>query len=172
MTSIAITYLEMTDPKQLRPKDCADGRFRILEVTEQQWQFNRFLYEFIGAKWAWTDKLSWTDEQWRVYVEDDQLRTFVAYHDGTLAGYYELSERKQEIEIAYFGLSPIFIGRGFGGALLTRALEEAWRTKPSRVWVHTCTLDHAAARANYEARGMVVYKTETAWPNKATEATS
>jgi hypothetical protein len=29
------------------------------------------------------------------------------------------------------------------------------------VWVHTCTLDHPAALGNYQARGMVVYKTET-----------
>jgi DNA topoisomerase-1 len=49
----------------------------------------------------------------------------------------------------------------FTEASLTRALEEAWRAKPTRVWVHTCTLDHASARANYEARGMVVYNVET-----------
>ena len=78
-----------------------------------------------------------------------------------MAGYFELFEREHEVEIIYFGLAPSFIGKGFGGALLTRALEEAWRMNPNRVWVHTCTLDHAAALSNYKARGMVVYKTET-----------
>ena len=33
-------------------------------------------------------------------------------------------------------------------------------TQPRRVWVHTCTLDHPAALANYQARGMKSYKTE------------
>ena len=31
---------------------------------------------------------------------------------------------------------------------------------PKRVWVHTCNLDHPKALANYQARGMVVYKVE------------
>jgi GNAT superfamily N-acetyltransferase len=59
---------------------------------------------------------------------------------------------------------PEFIGRGFGGALLTSAIEEAWRMSPSitRVWVHTCTWDHPDALANYQARGMVIYKREAA----------
>jgi GNAT superfamily N-acetyltransferase len=172
MTAITTTYLEMTDAAQLCPRACADARFRILEATEKQWRFNRFLYVFIGSEWAWRDKLSWTDEQWRSYVEDDRLRTFVAYYDGSPAGYFELSEREQEVEIAYFGLAPSFIGRGFGGPLLTRAIEEAWKAGPTRVWVHTCNLDHDAALANYQARGMVVYKTETTLPNKRMQETA
>jgi len=31
----------------------------------------------------------------------------------------------------------------------------------SRVWVHTCTLDHPGALPNYIARGFRVYKEET-----------
>lgn len=161
MSPITTIYLEMTDVSQLRPRICDDPRFQVLEATARQWPFNRFLYEFIGADWAWQDKLSWSDEQWRSYVEDERLKTFVAYYDGSVAGYFELSERDNEVEIAYFGLAPSFVGKGLGGALLTQALEEAWQTKPNRVWVHTCTLDHAFALKNYEERGMVVYKTET-----------
>lgn len=159
MTTI---YLEMADATRLRPKTCDDPRFRVLESTAKQWQFNRFLYQFVGAEWAWRDKLSWSDDQWRSYVEHDDLKTFVAYYDGSVAGYFELSHAGGEVEIAYFGLAPSFIGKGLGGALLTKALEEAWRLRPKRVWVHTCTLDHPFALANYEARGMVVYKTEPA----------
>jgi len=46
--------------------------------------------------------------------------------------------------------------------LLTSAIEGAWRTEPEplRVWVHTCNRDHPQALANYQARGMVVYKVE------------
>jgi GNAT superfamily N-acetyltransferase len=161
MSNITTTYLEMTDVTQLRPKACADPRFRVLEATVRQWRFNRFLYEWVGAKWAWNDKLSWSDEQWRSYVEDENLRTFVAYYDGSPAGYFELSEREREVEIVYFGLALAFIGRGLGGPLLTRALEEAWSMTPRRVWVHTCSLDHASALNNYKARGMMVYRTET-----------
>jgi GNAT superfamily N-acetyltransferase len=164
MTSITTYYLEMTNAEQLRAKTCTDPSFRILEATARQWQFNRFLYQFVGEKWAWKDKLVWTDEQWRAYGEDANLRTFVAYYDGSVAGYFELTTRDQEVEIAYFGLVAPFIGRGLGGPLLTRTLQEAWKRTPKRVWVHTCTLDHEAALANYQARGMTVYKTETNQP--------
>ena len=65
------------------------------------------------------------------------------------------------IEIVYFGLLVNFIGKGLGGAMLSRALQHAWALGPERVWVHTCTLDHPAALANYEARGMRIYRTGT-----------
>jgi ribosomal protein S18 acetylase RimI-like enzyme len=161
MERITTTYLEMTDRARLRPAGCTDPRFRIVEATVKQWRFNRFLYELVGRDWDWTDKLPWSDDQWRAYVEDERLRTLVAYHGGAVAGYAELQERDHAVEIAYLGLAPEFLGRGFGGALLTRTLEEAWATGPARVWVHTCTLDHPAALRNYQARGMEVYKTET-----------
>jgi GNAT superfamily N-acetyltransferase len=163
--STVTTYLEMTLPDQLRPKRCADQRFAIREKTERDWRFNRDLYLAVGEMWSWNDKRSWSDEQWKVYGLAPELRTFAGYYGNSLAGYYELRcDNENGVEIAYFGLLPGFIGRGLGGALLTSAIEEAWRTSPSiaRVWVHTCTLDHPGALANYEARGMVIYKQETA----------
>lgn len=160
MDPFTITYLEMRSAAQLRPRVCTDPRFRILEAVETQWRFNRFLYQLVGREWFWTDRLPWTDAQWQAYAEDPALRTWVAYHDGAIAGYFELRSEARDVEVAYFGLTREFIGRGLGGALLTRALEEAWRSAPDRVWVHTCTLDHPAALANYQARGMVVCKTE------------
>ena len=161
MAEVITTYLEMRSPEELRPQRCADVRFWIGEATVRQWQFNRFLYLEVGAGWAWKDKRAWSEEQWRAYVESDRLRTFGAYFEGAPAGYFELRrEDEGGVEIVYFGLLPAFIGRGFGGALLTRAVEEAWRMSPGRVWVHTCSLDHPAALANYQARGLRIYKVE------------
>lgn len=163
--STVTTYLEMCSPGQLRPKRCADGRFQVREKKERDWQFNRDLYLAVGQMWSWNDKRVWSDEQWKEYGLAPELRTLAAYYDDSLAGYYELRRDEQGgVEIAYFGLLPEFIGRGLGGALLTSAIEEAWRMLPSvsRVWVHTCNLDHPAALANYQARGMVIYKQERA----------
>jgi GNAT superfamily N-acetyltransferase len=162
--SIVTTYLEMRSQGELRPKRCTDERFQIRENNERDWQFNRDLYLAVGEMWSWDDKRVWTDEQWKEYGLAPELRTFGAYYANSLAGYYELRrDAEGGVEIAYFGLLPEFIGRGLGGALLTSAIEEAWRMSPvpSRVWVHTCNLDHPAALANYEARGMMVYKRET-----------
>jgi len=165
--TVTITYLEMLTPAALRPKRCSDPRFAVREATVKQWQFNRFLYLLVGRDWSWNEKRGWTEQQWRDYAEADGVRTFVAYYDGSVAGYYEMRrDNLGGVEIAIFGLAPKFIGRGFGGALLTSALEEAWRSQPTRVWLHTCTLDHPAALPNYQARGMTIYKVETSrWRN-------
>src|SRR5215472_2847793 len=159
---LVTTYLEMGSADQLRPKR-ADPQFLIREETERDWRFNRDLYFRVGEQWDWIDKRSWTDDRWKEYATAPELRTFAGYYNDALAGYYELRrDGEGGIEIAYFGLLPDWIGRGLGGALLTSAIEEAWQMKPNptRVWVHTCNRDHPKALANYQSRGMVVYKVE------------
>jgi GNAT superfamily N-acetyltransferase len=162
--ALVTTYLEMRSPDQLRPKR-ADSRFEVREIKGPDWRFNRGLYFRVGEQWRWIDKRPWTDEQWKEYASAPQLRTFAAYFDNELAGYYELrSDEQSGVEIAYFGLLPDFVGRGLGGALLTSAIEQAWSgdggIAPKRVWVHTCNRDHPQALPNYQARGMVIYKIE------------
>lgn len=154
------TFLEMTDPGQLRPSRTDDPEFTVKEAVVRQWRFNRFLYGWVGADWSWTNRLDWSEARWRSYVEDERLRTFVGYKLGAPVGYYELRfQPAPAVELVYFGLTPAFIGRGYGGALLTSAIETAWAWGAGRVWAHTCSLDHPGALPNYLARGMMVYKT-------------
>ena len=159
---VTITYLEMRSPGELRPKTCPDPRFEIKEAIAKQWEFNRSLYLLVGRDWNWNDKRNWTPQQWQTYSESAGLRTFAAHYDGSIAGYYELrlDNAKNEVEIGILGLTPKFVGRGFGGPLVTSALSQAWSLQPARVWLHTCTLDHPAALHNYQARGLRIYKTE------------
>lgn len=162
MPEIVTTYLQMTDPAALVPARSPDPDFRVHEAVERDWRLNRSLYLLVGAAWAWIDKRHWTDRQWEEYAASEALRTFVATWHGSTAGYYELRrDDTRAVEIAYFGLTSDFIGRGLGGALLTDALRQAWGWDAERVWVHTCTLDHPAALRNYEARGMTAYEQKT-----------
>lgn len=162
MQTVTTYYLHMLSPSALVAKDAPEG-LKITEAGIRQFQVNRFLYQFIGEKWQWTDKLSWSDAQWREFVESDRLRTWIAHYEGTIAGYYELLRQGDEVEILYFGLAEAFIGRGFGGDLLSEAIRSAWEWQGTkRVWVHTCTLDHPGALRNYLSRGMTIFKEETA----------
>ena len=83
----------------------------------------------------------------------ESVETWVATVGGDRAGDYELSEDDGGVQVAYFGLLPAFHGRGLGGFLLTHALRRGFEVAP-RVWLHTCTLDGAAALPNYRARGL------------------
>lgn len=154
-------YLDMHSPEQLRGKPLPDD-LQVVECRIKQFQLNRFLYALVGEPWAWTDKLAWSDAQWREAIERDDHRTWVAYHQGAIAGYYELQrDADGAVEILYFGLAEAFFGQGFGGPLLTHALQSAWAWPGTkRVWVHTCSLDHPSALANYQARGLELYRQE------------
>ena len=162
MKKVTTYYLEMKSASCLQATDASKG-LQIHECEIKQFQFNKFLYQLVGRDWEWIDKLSWSDEQWKAYAENDNLRTWVACYKGSPAGYYELQQQNGgDVEIAYFGLAPKFIGRGFGGYLLSKAIKSAWTMKGTRrVWVHTCTLDHPGALQNYKARGMEVYRVES-----------
>ena len=159
---IVTYYLEMTSPDALRGKSLDVAGFHVSEGRVKQAAVNRFLYEFVGAHWQWFDKNDWTLDQWRAYAEADNLRTWLATYQGSIAGYYELQAQPgEQIEILYFGLAPAFIGKGLGGPLLTHAVQSAWAWhNPQRVWVHTCSLDHPSALNNYLARGFTLYKQE------------
>ncbi len=156
-----ISYLEMHSPESLLAKEAARG-LEVRECRIPQYQFNRFLYHYVGAPWGWSDKLSWTDARWQDYVETPRLRTWIGYLEGSPAGYFELQQQEEgNVEIAYFGLVERFMGMGFGGYLLTQAIRAAWSWEGTRrVWVHTCTQDHPNALKNYQARGMQLYRTE------------
>lgn len=165
LKSVTIYYLEILDPRDFKPASCQDPDFRVKECIVKQVPLNRFLYEFVGEPWHWTDKSHWTDKDWKSYVEDANLRTWIAYKDGILAGYYELQRQEGgDIEIRYLGLAPAFIGKGYGNHLISHAIQSAWDWGASRVWVHTCSLDHPSALSNYQARGFQLYRTELKGP--------
>lgn len=162
MNGVTTYYLEMKSASVLKEVYDSKG-LQIFECEIKQFQFNRFLYQLVGKHWEWFNKYTWSDKQWKAYVENENLRTWVAYYKGSPAGYYELHQQNDgDVEIVYFGLSPKFIGKGFGSYLLSHAIKSAWAWKGTkRVWVHTCTLDHPNALQNYKARGFAVYRVET-----------
>lgn len=161
LQSVTTTYLQITDPRELRPKRSPRADVAVVRVTPPMPELNRFFYTAVGASWWWHDRLPWTYEQWRTYLNRPELETWMLTVAGVPAGYCELEAQPDtSVEVAYFGLLPAFVGAGLGGHLLTCAIERGFAMGAHRVWLHTCTLDHPQALANYQARGMHIYKTE------------
>ena len=160
MGEVTVWYLELTERGE--PSDRGPTPdVQVVEAKVKQFQFNRFLYELVGGPWQWTDKLSWSDDQWRAYAERDNLRTWVAWVEGSPAGYFELEKLDDgSVDLCYFGLAERFIGRGLGGYFLSCALTEAWNWDATRITVNTCTLDHPRALENYRRRGFKLLRTE------------
>lgn len=156
------TYLELLDAEQFRPAFGAFPEITIGRVVDPDPGLYRYCYRTVGAAFHWRDRFDWTDADICRHLSDPAISFHLARHPGGIVGYYELRRvhEDESVEIAYFGLVPDQIGRGLGKHLLSCAVRDAWQLGPRRVWLHTCTLDHPYALANYVARGFVPYKTE------------
>ncbi len=160
-TTATRTYLEMTDPRALRPGRAPSGDVHVARRDPCEPEFWRYLYATVGEAYRWVDRLIWSDEEIRAYLTDPAVSLWVLTVGEAVAGYFELRrEADGSVEIVYFGLLPEFTGRGLGGYLLTDAVERAWASGARRVWLHTCSFDHPFAIQNYLSRGFTVFKTE------------
>lgn len=156
------TYLEMSSPGELRPAAVPEPAPGLERVHECPLSFFRYLYAEVGRAFHWTDRLGWDDAKVRSHLADPAVSLWLLTWRAAPAGYFELhAPGDGAVEIAYFGLLPEYFGRGWGGHLLTRAVGTAWSLGGSRVWLHTCTLDHAAALPNYLRRGFRPIREET-----------
>ena len=158
---VTVTYLQMTSPDRCSPVPGVLGPTAILRAERPTVSFYRYLYDTIGADWNWYMRRRLSDDELAAIIHDDRVEVFVLYVRGVPAGYVELDRRVEgEVEIAYFGLIPEYVGRGFGKYLLAWGLGRAWSYRPRRVWLHTCSLDHPRALGVYQRAGLEVYHRE------------
>lgn len=152
------TYLQMFAPP---PEELAAPRadIHITRLSTPSPERYRGIYRGVGAELYWVDRLVMPDEQLRRILDDPRVEVFLLAVAGGEAGFAELDRRQaEEVELAYFGLFPEYIGQGLGKYFLNWALRTAWSHQPRRVWVHTCDLDHPAALPNYLRAGLHVYE--------------
>jgi RimJ/RimL family protein N-acetyltransferase len=153
---VTVTYLQIADPAAIRPPERPPPAGLTTSVVSD-FTRNRDMYARVGADYSWTDRLGWTDDQWRSWAA--RVETHIVELGGQAIGYFELEPERQAVKVAIFGLLGAFHGRGLGGHALTLALRRGFERAP-RVWLTTCTLDHPSALPNYQARGLEVFRVE------------
>ncbi|MFE2763481.1 GNAT family N-acetyltransferase [Streptomyces halstedii] len=167
---VTIWSLEQTSPSDLRPAAAPAGDVRVVCARTPLPEFSRFLYAAVGGDIRWTDRLGLSYAQWQEILGRPAAETWVAYENGTPAGFIELDPQEDGVvEIAYFGLIPAFRGRRIGGHLLSYGVARAWdlaerhegRAATTRVWLHTCSDDGPHAMDNYLRRGFRLFDTRT-----------
>ncbi len=167
MLNETVTYLEMTSPGQLVPGRPPPARLDMQEVDRAAAPVLRSTYARVGAPHGWMGRSTWSDAQWEEELSRPGIQAWIARVDEDVVGLVELeAESNGDVGIVVFGLVPEFVGKGFGGALLTLATRLAWKvtspggTSTRRVWVQTSSHDHPHARPNYERRGFRTFRTE------------
>ncbi|SRR5579871_416128 len=153
-----VTFLEMRDRPALAPI-VAPQNMQVRRVLQPELGWYRQLYRRVGEEWLWFSRLMLSDEGLRAVLWSERIEIFALSANGEDKGLLELDRSApDEVEIAYFGVSPDLIGKGAGRFFLHHALEQAWSHNPARVWLHTCNLDHPRALHFYQAAGFKPYK--------------
>jgi GNAT superfamily N-acetyltransferase len=152
-----VTSLEMRERPKPRPLPASP--LRMVRWKEPQVEAYRILFRRVGAPWLWFSRLLLDDAALAAIICDPGVEiSAVVDRAGIEIGLLELDFRTAgECEIAFFGLVPELAGKGHGGWLMTQALMLGWRKHVTRMWVHTCTLDHPAALEFYRRHGFVPY---------------
>ena len=155
-------YLEIKSLKDFKEVKKPLGEYSVELVDPKDFQLNKFFYKNIGKNCSWIDRLIWTDLKWIDYISDESLFTFILKDKDEMAGYFELlfNKKNNEAEIAYFGILEEYFEKQLGGYLLSEAIKYSFSKESSRVWLHTCSLDHKNALNNYLSRGMKIFKSE------------
>jgi GNAT superfamily N-acetyltransferase len=155
---VAVTYLEMKARPAAAPPPQPALPYRIERVQNASVPFYRYLYNTVGAPWLWHERRRISDTALAAVLADPKVWLHVIYAQGEPAGYAELDARNPpDIQLAYFGIVPKFIGQRLGPALLRAAVDDAWSHNTPRFWVHTCSLDHPKAMPCYQQAGFVAY---------------
>src|SRR5664279_3238945 len=82
-------YLEIFDRADLKPAKATAEPLEIRQVQIPLPELNRMLYLAVGRDYHWRVRDQWSRERWLEYMGRPELETWVAYVQGTPAGYYE-----------------------------------------------------------------------------------
>ena len=155
-------YLEINSLKNLKEVNKPSQYYSLDLIDPINFQLNKFFYKNIGKNHNWVDRLSWSEENWVSYLSNKNVLTYVFKFKNDLVGFFELifHPEKNETEIAYLGILEEYQNKKLGSYMLSEAIKKSFKANVSRVWVHTCSLDHKNALNNYVSRGMKIFKTE------------
>jgi GNAT superfamily N-acetyltransferase len=135
--------------------------FDLVEPQRDHAAWSARMYAQIGKPWHWVDRRDWTGKQWQAWVNSPGYWLGVVEQAGEPVGYAELVGNT---EIGFLGIDTKAAGVGLGRWLLIDVVRRALsRPDTAALTVHTCSLDHPAALANYTARGFTIDHTETEW---------
>lgn len=152
-----VTYLEMHERPSLPPAKTPVGW--SLQRIDQDHRRYRALFKTVGEPWLWFSRALMTDDKLAAILDDPKVEAY-ALNDGSAdVGLLELDFRSEgEVELAFFGLVPGFIGRGAGRFLMNEAIARAFARPIERFFVHTCTLDSPSALTFYMRSGFTPYR--------------
>ena len=159
-----VTYLEMrARPDWAMPR--LPEHIRLERAIDPPVWYFLSLYDAVGRDYEWQDRFVQAEEDpaaLQSFVRDPDVVIWTAMGHGWPQGFFMLDWSMPRVcDLAYFGLVPQAVGKGWGKALLKTAILTGWaREGVERMTVNTCTLDHPRALSLYQQLGFRAVSTE------------
>jgi GNAT superfamily N-acetyltransferase len=162
MPKVQRFFLELKQDKKLIQQIILPKNTKIFLEKEKDININKYFYRQVGREHFWRDRLLWSDNEWKKYINNKNLATGIMTINNNLVGFYEqeFHEEKNEIELIQMGILKEYRGKKLGSCLLKYIIHKALSRDVERLWVHTCSLDHKHALNNYLSKGLKIYKEE------------
>ncbi len=157
--AVVVTCLEMFEKPALRPVKGDVAGLALKHVTKPDLAWYRDLFRAVGTDLLWFSRLRMADKTLAAIIHSPDVEVYALERNGKPEGLLELDFREDgQCELAFFGLTPALVGTAAGRMLMNAALERAFTRPISRLWVHTCTLDHPNALPFYIRSGFTPYE--------------
>ena len=155
--TVQVTYMELRES----PAPPIE-RSGVERIARERLSLSDYLplYRNVGGPLRWDQRLQMPEAELRALLDGGLLSIYVLRNlQGHALGFCEFDLSSfPEIELKNFGLVPGAQGGGLGPWLLMVSLHEAWKSSPTRIWLHTDSWDHPAAIRVYERAGFRVYE--------------
>ncbi len=153
---ITITHLELLPGDWTRVGRPPALDIAIEHETAPGVAHYRELYDQVGRPWLWYERRLLNDPALGLLLRSPNHELHVAREGSALVGFFELNRS----EIAFFGLTLPYIGRGIGPWLLDQAIARGFARGSLRMELNTNTLDHPAALETYRKAGFRITRRE------------
>jgi len=162
MPKVQRFFLELKKNQILNQPAKLPKNIQISLVVKKDININKFFYRQVGKDHFWRDRLLWSDNEWKKYVNNKYLETGILKINDNLVGFYEqeFHKDKNEMELIQMGILKEHQGKKLGSLLLKHIIQNMHTRNIGRLWVHTCSLDHKHALNNYLSKGLKIFKEE------------
>jgi GNAT superfamily N-acetyltransferase len=154
-----VTSLEMRAPPPRRPDPPGSEGLALEAIAPADLDRYLRLYRLLGERWMWFSRLVMSRADLAAIRADERTAAFALVKEGRDLGLLELDWREPGIcELAFLGVAEELVGSGAGRFLMNRAIAMAWSRPITRLWVHTCTIDHQGAVEFYIRSGFTPFR--------------
>ena len=112
MPKVQRFFLELKKSNKTNQQVILPTNVKIYSESKKNININKFFYRQIGKDHFWRDRLLWSDNEWRKYINNKNIQTGIMKINENFVGFYEqeFHENENEIELIQMGILQEYQG--------------------------------------------------------------